>query len=75
LNGKVAALVWKTEINGLGDSLSSPRDTLYPLKLVVTSPTSGGRSVGPSIICNPKILFFHGDFLFLKTHHYKKYAF
>jgi hypothetical protein len=23
-----------------------PRDTLYPLKLALTSPTSGGRSVG-----------------------------
>jgi hypothetical protein len=26
--------------------LRSPRDTLYPLKLVLTSPRSGGRSVG-----------------------------
>jgi hypothetical protein len=34
----------KTEINGRGDSLRWPRDTLYPLAL--TSPTSGGRSVG-----------------------------
>jgi hypothetical protein len=37
--------MWKTEINGRGDSLRS-RDTLYPLKLALTSPTSGGRSVG-----------------------------
>jgi hypothetical protein len=28
-----------------GDSLRWPRDTLYPLKLALTSPTSGGRSV------------------------------
>jgi hypothetical protein len=35
-----------TEINGRGDSLRSPRDTLYRLKLALTSPTSGGRSVG-----------------------------
>jgi hypothetical protein len=35
----VAAAVSKTEINGHGDSLLSPRYTLYP-------PTSGGRSVG-----------------------------
>jgi hypothetical protein len=45
LERKVAAPVWKTEINGNGDSLRWPRDTLYPLKLALTSPTSGGRSV------------------------------
>jgi hypothetical protein len=38
--------VYKTEINGLGDSLRWPRDTFYSLKLALTSPTSGGRSVG-----------------------------
>jgi hypothetical protein len=38
--------VYKTEINGPGDSLRWPRDTLYPLKLALTSPTSGGRSIG-----------------------------
>jgi hypothetical protein len=27
-----------------GDMLRSPRDTLYPQKLAVTSPISGGRS-------------------------------
>jgi hypothetical protein len=31
---------------GLGDPLRWPRDTLYPQKLALTSPTSGGRSVG-----------------------------
>jgi hypothetical protein len=31
---------------GRGDQLRGPRDTLYQLKLVLTSPTSGGRSVG-----------------------------
>jgi hypothetical protein len=36
----------KTEINGRGDSLRWPRDTLYPLKLALTSPTRGDRSVG-----------------------------
>jgi hypothetical protein len=36
----------KTEINGHGDSLRWPRDTLYPQKLALASPTSGGRSVG-----------------------------
>jgi hypothetical protein len=35
-----------TEINGRGDSLRSPSDILYPQKLALTSPTSGGRSVG-----------------------------
>jgi hypothetical protein len=46
LERKVAAPVQKTEINGRGDSLRSPRDTPYPVKLALTSPTSGGRSVG-----------------------------
>jgi hypothetical protein len=36
----------KTEINGRGDSLRWPRDTLYPQKLALTSPTGGGGSVG-----------------------------
>jgi hypothetical protein len=31
---------------GRGDPLRWPRDTLYPQKLTITSPTSGGRSVG-----------------------------
>jgi hypothetical protein len=43
---KVAAPVYKTEINGRMDSLRWPRDILYPLKLALTSPTSGSRSVG-----------------------------
>jgi hypothetical protein len=51
LNGKVAAPVLKTDING--------RDTLYPQKLALTSSTSGGRSVG--IVCvwtkKPRNLF------------------
>jgi hypothetical protein len=33
LNGKVAAPVLKTEINGRGDSLRWPRNTLYPQKV------------------------------------------
>jgi hypothetical protein len=36
----------KNEINGRGDSLHGPRDTLYPLKVALISPTSSGRSVG-----------------------------
>jgi hypothetical protein len=31
---------------GRGDPLRPPRDTLYPQKLALTSPTSGGRSDG-----------------------------
>jgi hypothetical protein len=31
---------------GRGDSLRWPRDTSYPQKLALTSPTSGGRLVG-----------------------------
>jgi hypothetical protein len=46
LERKVAAPVEKTEINGRGDSLRWPRDTLCRLKLALSLPTSGGRSVG-----------------------------
>jgi hypothetical protein len=46
LNEEVTAPVLKTEINGRGDPLRSPRDTLYPQKLALASLTSGGRSVG-----------------------------
>jgi hypothetical protein len=46
LNEKVAAPVLKAEINGRGDPLRLPRNTLYPQKLALTSLTSGGRSVG-----------------------------
>jgi hypothetical protein len=46
LNEKVAAPVWKTEINGCGNSLRCLRNTLYPQRLALTSPTSGGCSVG-----------------------------
>jgi hypothetical protein len=34
------------KLTTVGESLRWPRDTLYTLKLVLTSPTSGGRSVG-----------------------------
>jgi hypothetical protein len=46
LGRKVAAPVSTTEINSRGDSLCWPRDTLYPLKFALPSPTIGGRSVG-----------------------------
>jgi hypothetical protein len=46
-------LEWKSSgwgqenrIKDRGDPLGWPRDTLYPQKLALTSPTSGGRSVG-----------------------------
>jgi hypothetical protein len=41
-------LEWKIEINGRGNPLRWPRDTLYPQELALTSPTSGGGSVGIS---------------------------
>jgi hypothetical protein len=44
--GKVAAPVYKTEINDLENPLRWPRYALYPQKLALTSPISGGRSVG-----------------------------
>jgi hypothetical protein len=37
--------VKKTETNDREDPLRWPRDTLYPQKLALTSPTSGRRSV------------------------------
>jgi hypothetical protein len=46
LQGKVAVPVYKTESNDRGNPLRWPRDILYPQKLALTSPTSGGRSVG-----------------------------
>jgi hypothetical protein len=46
LEGKVAAPVQKTEINDRGNMLRWPRDSLYPQKLALTLPKSGGRSVG-----------------------------
>jgi hypothetical protein len=36
----------ENHINGRGYSLRWPRDTLYPQKLALTSPTSSGRSIG-----------------------------
>jgi hypothetical protein len=36
----------ENRINGRGDPLRLPHNTLYPQKLALTSPTSGGRSVG-----------------------------
>jgi hypothetical protein len=34
------------KLTTMGESFRWTRDTLYPLKLALTSPTSGGRSVG-----------------------------
>jgi hypothetical protein len=47
---KVAAPSLENQINGREDPLRSPRDTLYPQKLALTSQTSGGRSVGVVIM-------------------------
>jgi hypothetical protein len=46
----VEAPVLKYQEYGLRDPLCWPRDTHYPRKLALTSPTSGGRSVG--IVCS-----------------------
>jgi hypothetical protein len=46
LDRKVAAPVYKTEKYGRRDPSRWPRGTFYPHKLPITSPTSGGRSVG-----------------------------
>jgi hypothetical protein len=43
---KVAAPVFKTDINSRRGPLRWPRDTLYPLKLALTSLTNCGRFVG-----------------------------
>jgi hypothetical protein len=39
-------LRYKIDINSRGDPLRWPRDTLYPQKLALTSPTCGSRSIG-----------------------------
>jgi hypothetical protein len=44
INSSVSGLEYREY--GRGDPLRSPRQTLYPQKLVLTSPTSGGGSVG-----------------------------
>jgi hypothetical protein len=46
LDGKVAAPGLENRDYGRGDPLRRPRDTLYQLKLALTSPTGCGRSVG-----------------------------
>jgi hypothetical protein len=43
---RVEESVKKTELTAGGVPLRWPRDTLYPQKLALTSPTSGRRSVG-----------------------------
>jgi hypothetical protein len=46
LEWKSRASGLENQINGRRDPLRWPRDTLYPQKLALTSPASGGRSVG-----------------------------
>jgi hypothetical protein len=52
---------------GRGDPLCSPRNTIYPQKLALTSPTSGGRSVGivRSRTKGHGICFFLGQYKFI----------
>jgi hypothetical protein len=46
LEWKISGFGLENRINGWGVPFRWPRDTLYPQKLALTSPTSGGRSVG-----------------------------
>jgi hypothetical protein len=46
LDRKVAAPVYKTENSAVGIRRADYATPLYPQKLALTSPTSGGRSVG-----------------------------
>jgi hypothetical protein len=46
LDRKVAAPVWKAENTAVGIRRADHVPPLYPQKLAITSPTSGGRSVG-----------------------------
>jgi hypothetical protein len=56
----------ESRINGRGDSLRWPRDTLYPLNSALTSPTSGGRSIGIIRLRTKTIDFFVVFMWFLK---------
>jgi hypothetical protein len=46
LDRKVAAPVYKTENTAVGIRHADHVALLYPQKLAITSPTSGGRSIG-----------------------------
>jgi hypothetical protein len=46
LERKSSGSVLEDREYGRGDPLRWPRDILYPQKLALTSPTSGGRSIG-----------------------------
>jgi hypothetical protein len=46
LDGKVAAPIYKTENTAVGIRYADHLAPLYPQKLAITSPTSGGCSVG-----------------------------
>jgi hypothetical protein len=50
---------------GLGDPPLSPRGTLYPQKLALTSTTSGGRSAGIVRSRTQATEFFKHNFIFL----------
>jgi hypothetical protein len=70
-------LEWKSSVSGLeireygrGEPLRWPRDTFYRQKLVLTSPTSGGRSLGIVLLRTEATKFFLSfqvDFMDVKT--------
>jgi hypothetical protein len=72
LNEKVAAPVYKTEINGRENSLRWPRNTLCPEKLELPSSTSGGRSVGIVRLRTKAVcLWLHAEDLVVRVSGYR----
>jgi hypothetical protein len=61
LNGKVA-----TEINGRGDSLRWPHDTLHPQKLALTSPISAGHSVSINLVWGAHCMYLQSGMWYQK---------
>jgi hypothetical protein len=59
----------ETQEYGRGDPLSWPRDTVYPQKLALTSPTCGGRSVGiVRLLTKTTEFFFEGCYIYELMH-------
>jgi hypothetical protein len=52
----------ENRVYGRGDTLRLTRDTLYPQKLTLTSPTSGDRSIGIVRLRAKDTEFFYGAY-------------